>query len=72
MENALRFPALAHRSAAAHKLHNAPATIEQIRESQTHLIGASLSLFQPGAVQATVTTVQAIADSLTMRMISAG
>ena len=48
MENASRFPPLAHRSAAAHKLHSAQATIFQIRESQNHLSGTGLSLFHPG------------------------
>jgi len=57
MENALRLSPLAHRSAAVHKLHSAPATFYEIPESQTRLSGASLSLFQRGAVQATVTTV---------------
>ena len=32
----------------AYKLHNVPPKLYQIRESQTHLIGASLALFQPG------------------------
>ena len=48
MENASRFPPLAHRSAAAHKLHSAQVTILQIRESQNHLSGTGLSLFHPG------------------------
>jgi hypothetical protein len=48
MDNALRCPPLAHRSAAAHKLHSAQATILQIRESQNHLSGTGLSLFHPG------------------------
>jgi hypothetical protein len=48
MDNALRCPPLAHRSAAAHKLHSAQATIFQIRESQNHLSGTGLSLFHPG------------------------
>ena len=48
MENAARFSPLAHRSAAAHKLHRAPVTIFEIRESQNHLSGPGLSLFRPG------------------------
>ena len=36
VENASRFPPLAHRSAAAHKFHSAHATIVIIRESQNH------------------------------------
>jgi len=48
MENASRFPPLAHRPAAVHKLHSAQATILQIRELQNHLPGIGLSLFFPG------------------------
>lgn len=49
MDNALRCPALAHRSAAAHKLHSAQATIFlQIRETKNQTPGTSFSLFHPG------------------------
>jgi hypothetical protein len=48
VENALRFPPLAHRSAAAHKLHSAHPITFKIRESQNHHPTTDLSLFQPG------------------------
>ena len=46
--NATRCPPLAHRSAAAHKLHSARPDRDKIRESQNHLYGSALSLFHPG------------------------
>jgi hypothetical protein len=48
MDNATRCPPLAHRSAAAHKLHSASAIIFAIRESQNQLSGTGLGLFRPG------------------------
>ena len=48
MDNAARCPALAHRSAAAHKLHSARFGQDKIRESQNHLSGSGFSLFLPG------------------------
>ena len=48
MENASRFPPLAHRSAAAHKLHSAYHYPFKIRERQNHLPTTGLSLFHPG------------------------
>ena len=48
MDNALRCPPLAHRSAADHKLHSAQSDRYKIRESQNHLSGSGLSLFHPG------------------------
>ena len=48
VENALRFPPLAHRSAAAHKLHSAHPITFKIRESQNHHPTIDLSLFHPG------------------------
>src|SRR6478752_9930483 len=53
-ENALRFPRLAHRSAAVHKLHSATATTSyefDFREKRNHQPATSLSLFSPEAVQ---------------------
>ena len=53
-ENAMRFPRLAHRSAAAHKLHSATATTRyevDFREKVNPSAGYSLSLFFPEAVQ---------------------
>src|SRR6476469_5238178 len=57
-ENAMRFPHLAHRSAAAHKLHSATATISYELDSGkgepiTRL--PAFSLFSPEAVQTTGT-----------------
>ena len=46
--NATRCPPLAHRSAAAHKLHSAQSNCYKIRESQNQNPGTGLSLFQPG------------------------
>ena len=48
MDNAMRCPPLAHRSAAAHKLHSARFDPYKIRESQNHLSGSGFSLFHPG------------------------
>lgn len=48
VDNAMRCPPLAHRSAAAHKLHSAQANRYKIRESQNQNPGTGLSLFQPG------------------------
>ena len=48
VENALRFPPPAHRPAAAHKLHSAPANLYKIRESQNPHPTTGLSLFHPG------------------------
>lgn len=48
VENALRFPPPAHRPAAAHKLHSAPANPYKIRDSQNHHPTTGLSLFHPG------------------------
>ena len=48
MDNATRCPLLAHRSAAAHKLHSARSNRYKIRESQNQNPGTGLSLFQPG------------------------
>lgn len=48
MDNAMRCPPLAHRSAAAHKLHSARSNRYKIRESQNQNPGTGLSLFQPG------------------------
>ncbi len=48
VDNATRCPPLAHRSAAAHKLHSAQANRYKIRESQNQNPGTGLSLFQPG------------------------
>ena len=48
VENALRFPPPAHRPAAAHKLHSAPANLYKIRESQNPHPTTGLSLFDPG------------------------
>ena len=48
VDNAMRCPTLAHRSAAAHKLHSAQANRYKIRESQNQNPGTGLSLFQPG------------------------
>lgn len=46
--NATRCPPLAHRSAAAHKLHSAQSNRYKIRESQNQIPGTGLSLFLPG------------------------
>jgi len=57
-ENALRFPRLAHRSAAVHKLHSATATTSyefDFREKRNHQPATNLSLFSPEAVQTTGT-----------------
>jgi hypothetical protein len=57
-ENAMRFPHLAHRSAAAHKLHSATATTRYESDSgkgETFSRHTSLSLFSPEAVQTTGT-----------------
>lgn len=48
MDNALRCPPLAHRSAAAHKLHSARFNPYKIRESQNQYPGTGFSLFTPG------------------------
>jgi hypothetical protein len=61
-ENALRFPYLAHRSAAVHKLHSATATsgIEfDSGKGETLQPATSLSLFFPEPVQTTGTTAEA-------------
>jgi hypothetical protein len=58
-ENALRFPHLAHRSAAAHKLHSATATSRIEFDSgkgETLQPATGLSLFFPEPVQTTGTT----------------
>src|SRR5207253_423095 len=57
-ENAMRFPHLAHRSAAAHKLHSTTATTRYEFDSgkgETFSRHTSLSLFSPEAVQTTGT-----------------
>src|SRR3989442_12675687 len=57
-ENAMRFPHLAHRSAAAHKLHSATATTRyefDSGKSETISRPTSFSLFSPEAVQPTGT-----------------
>src|SRR5712671_3805744 len=57
-KNALRFPRLAHRSAAVHKLHSATATTSyefDFREKRNHQPATNLSLFSPEAVQTTGT-----------------
>ena len=57
-ENALRFPHLAHRSAAAHKLHTATATTRYEFDSGkkgNHQPATSLSLLSPETVQTTGT-----------------
>src|SRR5208283_1959648 len=57
-ENALRFPHLAHRSAAAHKLHSATATSRIDFDSgkgETFSRLPALSLFFPEPVQTTGT-----------------
>jgi hypothetical protein len=54
----MRFPHLAHRSAAAHKLHSATATTRYESDSgkgETFSRHTSLSLFSPEAVQTTGT-----------------
>ncbi len=48
VDNAARCPPLAHRSAAAHKLHGARSNLYKIRESQNQNPGTGLSLFLPG------------------------
>ena len=49
MDNALRCPSLAHRSAAAHKLHSDQATtIFSNPENQNQHSGTNFSLFHPG------------------------
>jgi hypothetical protein len=58
-KNALRFPHLAHRSAAAHKLHSATATSRIEFDSgkgETLQPATGLSLFFPEPVQTTGTT----------------
>ncbi len=60
-ENALRFPHLAHRSAAAHKLHSATATSRIEFDSgkgETLQPATGLSLFFPEPVQTTGTTAE--------------
>ena len=47
VDNAARCPPLAHRSAAAHKLHSARSNRYKIRESQNQNPGTGLSLFLP-------------------------
>ena len=54
----MRFPHLAHRSAAAHKLHSTTATTRYEFDSgkgETFSRHTSLSLFSPEAVQTTGT-----------------
>ena len=57
-QNAMRFPHLAHRSAAAHKLHSTTATTRYEFDSgkgETFSRHTSLGLFSPEAVQTTGT-----------------
>ncbi len=56
MDNALRCPPLAHRSAPAHKLHSAQATIFSNPENQNYPPAPALAYSTPVAFQATVTT----------------
>src|SRR5437899_4339007 len=66
-ENAMRFPHLAHRSAAAHKLHSTTATTRYEFDSgkgETFSRHTSLSLFSPEAVQTTGTVADFLSDPL--------
>jgi hypothetical protein len=64
-ENAMRFPHLAHRSAAAHKLHSTTTTtgMNLIPGKLNHQPATSLSLFFPEAVQTTGTVAMCIQAS---------